>query len=103
MEKKEFNIYPYWKNKQVKLKVQLTYESNQVLRFTVLGNSSIEVETDYPLLISTNKRRKMMWKLKSGSVPDETLLRDIFSRIETVVKNDGRNAYSYSDYPQPGK
>ncbi len=86
----EFEIYISYQSKPYNLKVDLYYESNQVMRYRVYGmKESIVIQNNWPLLVCTNKQRtKVAWKLIEGKMRDAHLLSDIIIALERNLNHD---------------
>lgn len=101
MTKKVWKISPYYNSKNHDLKLELTYESDQVYRFRVSGkNRSIVIQCDIPLLKAMNSKKRVDWKLIEGVMYNAELFTAIINEIKYIIDNDGKKPYTYLDHPK---
>jgi hypothetical protein len=87
----EWNLNISYGLKTYKLKAELVYHSEQIMRIKVHGSkSTILLENNYPYQIKKNKRG-IQWKIKEGGFTAGTqkstrLLIDIFKQLEYEIK-----------------
>lgn len=101
----EWDLYVTYSVKPYTLKAKVVYESTQIMRIRVFGNTnSILLENDYPLIKLRNSKRGFRWKIKesnmnSGAVSaNARLLKSIMQQLEYLVKKEferrDRNLFS---------
>jgi hypothetical protein len=91
---KEWELQVSYKLKQFKLKTQLEYHSDQIMRIRVFGKAgSLLLENNYPAHSKTKSTRGLKWKIREGSLGDGTadtssLLVQIMGQLENIIKKE---------------
>lgn len=94
MNLKTWTIQVYYGLKRYNLKAVLEYSSNQIMRIRVFGNhSSILLENNFPLLLNTNSKKGIKWKIRDGNLFKEgtkstQLFTSIISQLENMIKHE---------------
>lgn len=90
----EFYISVQWENRYVRLKVERTFQSDQIERFKVIArNRSLILQSNRPLLRSNGMRhRKPDWKLVDGEIFDMAFLQSLVLTINRFIKREERKS-----------
>jgi hypothetical protein len=87
-------------NTRYKLDAEKIYESAQVMRIKVHGNSGyIILENDYPFLVFKGSKKAIKWKLKDEgfldikSEKDTALVAHIISDLDYQIKGTGKKYF----------
>lgn len=84
----EYVISVYFKSRQLKLKAEQVYKSEQLERYKITGkNRSIMLQNDYPLVQRNSiNKKKARWKLIAGEIYNPDLLQSIIRELEYLRK-----------------
>jgi hypothetical protein len=80
--------------KPFKLKAELEYHSDQIMRIRVHGSkSSLLLENNYPAQRMAKSKRAIQWKIREGRINNGTkegdsLLVNITGQLEYIIKHE---------------
>jgi hypothetical protein len=93
----DWQVYVRYGNTNFILDAEIIYQSNQIMRIKVHGNSSyIILENDYPFLLLKNSNKAINWKIKdkgflnTDNEKDAALVAHIISNLNYQIKGTGQ-------------
>jgi len=90
----EWQIPVRYGNSLFRLKAEIEYHSNQVMRIRVHGSkSTLLLENNYPLIRLTSSKKGIHWKIREGvlsgdPVQNSQLLQTIMTFLEKEIKKE---------------
>ncbi|MFT3680714.1 MAG: hypothetical protein QM791_23735 [Ferruginibacter sp.] len=92
----EWDLHISYKLKTFKLKAVLEFESAQIMRIRVHGQTStLLLENNFPLIKAAGGKKGLNWKIKEGSLgasdqDKAQLMTDILEQLEIYLKKPNR-------------
>lgn len=93
----EFYISVQWENRYVRVKVERTYQSDQIERFKVIARDrTLVLQNNRPLLRTNGmKHRKPDWKMVQGELLNLTFLQSLIFTINRYIIREERKTNGF--------